>query len=252
MTTHFRILAWEIPWTEEPGGLQSIRLQRVRHDLVTKQWKWQFCCDWLQNFSQAWGSERWSQPTCSKPRNPSLGGPSVGLWQKPLGSRETSPSLPLTVLHLSCRAWPRGPRGTSVFLHSLPFMCANKIRDGQVDTCIYSHLLGQTDIYLLLYKWGKFALSPEHLATQAILPSPQRLLPWERPRSVTPHPALLEDQAPAGEDLFHTCTQGLGRCSGCQRNPRHHGRVQSSVTGRKCLKRQVFWSRHTLFYGMVP
>ena len=26
------ILAWEIPWTEEPGGLQSIGLQRVRHD----------------------------------------------------------------------------------------------------------------------------------------------------------------------------------------------------------------------------
>ena len=29
------ILAWEIPWTEEPGGLQSMRLQRVRHDLAT-------------------------------------------------------------------------------------------------------------------------------------------------------------------------------------------------------------------------
>ena len=26
------ILAWRIPWTEEPGGLQSTRLQRVRHD----------------------------------------------------------------------------------------------------------------------------------------------------------------------------------------------------------------------------
>ena len=32
MTTHFSILAWEIPWTEEPGGLQSIGSQRVRHD----------------------------------------------------------------------------------------------------------------------------------------------------------------------------------------------------------------------------
>ena len=28
--THSTILAWEIPWTEEPGGLQSIGLQRVR------------------------------------------------------------------------------------------------------------------------------------------------------------------------------------------------------------------------------
>ena len=31
------ILAWEIPWTEEPKGLQSIALQRVGHNLVTMQ-----------------------------------------------------------------------------------------------------------------------------------------------------------------------------------------------------------------------
>ena len=32
MTTHFNILAWRIPWTEDPGELQSMGLQRVRHD----------------------------------------------------------------------------------------------------------------------------------------------------------------------------------------------------------------------------
>ena len=32
MATHSSILAWRIPWTEEPGGLQSIELQRIRHD----------------------------------------------------------------------------------------------------------------------------------------------------------------------------------------------------------------------------
>ena len=32
MTTHSRILAWKIMWTEEPGGLQSTGLQRVRHN----------------------------------------------------------------------------------------------------------------------------------------------------------------------------------------------------------------------------
>ena len=32
MATHSSILAWRIPWTEEPGGLQSIGSQRVRHD----------------------------------------------------------------------------------------------------------------------------------------------------------------------------------------------------------------------------
>ena len=37
MATHFRIVAWEIPWTEEPGGPQSMGSQRVAHNLVTKQ-----------------------------------------------------------------------------------------------------------------------------------------------------------------------------------------------------------------------
>ena len=35
--THSSILAREIPWMEEPGGLQSMGSQRVRHDLVTQQ-----------------------------------------------------------------------------------------------------------------------------------------------------------------------------------------------------------------------
>ena len=37
MATHSSILAWEIPWAEESGGLQSMGSQRVRHDLATKQ-----------------------------------------------------------------------------------------------------------------------------------------------------------------------------------------------------------------------
>ena len=32
MAAHSRILAWRVPWTEEPGGLQSTGLQRVGHD----------------------------------------------------------------------------------------------------------------------------------------------------------------------------------------------------------------------------
>ena len=31
MATHSSIIAWRIPWTEEPGGLQSVGLQRVGH-----------------------------------------------------------------------------------------------------------------------------------------------------------------------------------------------------------------------------
>ena len=35
MVTHSSILAWRIPWTEEPDGLQSTGSRRVRHDRVT-------------------------------------------------------------------------------------------------------------------------------------------------------------------------------------------------------------------------
>ena len=35
MATHSSILAWRIPWTEEPGGLQSMESHRVRHDRAT-------------------------------------------------------------------------------------------------------------------------------------------------------------------------------------------------------------------------
>ena len=46
MATHSNILAWRDTWTEEPGGLQSMGLQRIRHDLVTKQQrnKRKTCC----------------------------------------------------------------------------------------------------------------------------------------------------------------------------------------------------------------
>ena len=67
MTTHSSILGWEIPWTEEPGGLWSMELQRVRYDLVTEQQPkynqgsvlWKFC-PW-RPLSSALSSYRWHQ-----------------------------------------------------------------------------------------------------------------------------------------------------------------------------------------------
>ena len=37
IASHSSILAWRIPWREEPDRLQSMGSQRVRHDLITKQ-----------------------------------------------------------------------------------------------------------------------------------------------------------------------------------------------------------------------
>ena len=36
MATHSSILAWQVPWTKEPGGLQSMGSQRVGHDSDTE------------------------------------------------------------------------------------------------------------------------------------------------------------------------------------------------------------------------
>ena len=51
MATHSSILAWEIPWTEEPGLLQSIGFQRVRRNWAIKQQQseWHFAINWFYN-----------------------------------------------------------------------------------------------------------------------------------------------------------------------------------------------------------
>ena len=43
MAPHSSILAWEAPWTEEPGGLPSVGLQRVEHSWATNRHPW-LCC----------------------------------------------------------------------------------------------------------------------------------------------------------------------------------------------------------------
>jgi len=43
MATHLNILAWRIPWTEEPGGLQSMGSQRLGHDCMANTHTLLFC-----------------------------------------------------------------------------------------------------------------------------------------------------------------------------------------------------------------
>ena len=65
MAPHSSVLAWKIPWTEEPGGLQSMWSQRVWNDRATSislftfmLWrrKWQPTPVFLPGESQGWGS----------------------------------------------------------------------------------------------------------------------------------------------------------------------------------------------------
>ena len=54
--THSSILAWRIPWTEEPGGLQSIKSQRVGHDWVTQQQQTGPCSNATSTKGWSWGT----------------------------------------------------------------------------------------------------------------------------------------------------------------------------------------------------
>ena len=61
MATHSSILAWTIPWTEEPGGLYSIELQRVGHDSAATTHRITCLTDALDADYCAGGFDAWLQ-----------------------------------------------------------------------------------------------------------------------------------------------------------------------------------------------
>ena len=52
MATYPRILAWRIPWTEEPGGLQSMRSKRIGHNSVTNTYTYVYIL--FKNYFPLW------------------------------------------------------------------------------------------------------------------------------------------------------------------------------------------------------
>ena len=75
MATHSSALAWRIPWTEEPSGLQSVGCKRVRHEWATKQ----------QLQQSKWEQGRWL---------PGLTRASVSRGQGPWALRSGAPDRP--------------------------------------------------------------------------------------------------------------------------------------------------------------
>ena len=77
MTLHSSTLAWKIPWVEEPGGLQSMGLQRVRHDFTLT-----FTCHfhaWEKEMATHSSVLAWRIPGTGEPGGlPSLGLHRVG------------------------------------------------------------------------------------------------------------------------------------------------------------------------------
>ena len=75
---HSSILTWRIPWTEEPGGLESVGRQKVGHDwsdsthihvlkgYITSKWQWRIASKWqwrITSYWSEWPSLKWLQIT---------------------------------------------------------------------------------------------------------------------------------------------------------------------------------------------
>ena len=100
MATHSSILAWEIPWTEEPGGLQSMGSQRIGYDWVTEH-----TLTGLQQYKQFWDQRPKKGLTGLKSRCHQSSAP-------PGSSRGWSIPWPFPALEAACISLSPGP-----FLH---------------------------------------------------------------------------------------------------------------------------------------
>ena len=101
MATHFSILAWRIPWTEEAGGLQSMASQRVRHDSAQRN---DNCVlgRWLVPLeTQSKGTERGPSELCRQQRTDVIpekpvwirGQRSFQLWAATANTWQPKPSV---------------------------------------------------------------------------------------------------------------------------------------------------------------
>ena len=117
MANDSSLLAWRIPWTEEPGGLQSMESQTVRHDCATNIYM-------LQHYSLSltvWWQLKWhifkeeipDFPTQSNAVSPSV------LWSFLKSTTLSKSSLCLTVYFVSPK-WNGNPVTTDAILFTLP------------------------------------------------------------------------------------------------------------------------------------
>ena len=132
MASHFSVLAWRIPWTEEPGGLRSLESQRVRHNWATNTHKILYVCvctctcvqrhfSHAQLFVTLWTiahqaplsmgfsrQEYWSGLPCSPPGNL----PDPGIRPASLMSSA-----------LAVGFWPLAPPGKYVYIYKHTHVC---------------------------------------------------------------------------------------------------------------------------------
>ena len=112
MAPHSNTLAWKIPWTEEPGRLQSMGLLRVRHDWATSFWLFTFM-HWRR---------KWQPTPVLLPRESQGWGSLVGcrLWGRTVG-QDWSDSVVVEV------TWPHLPQPPPTILIPLPLITSLKL-----------------------------------------------------------------------------------------------------------------------------
>jgi len=142
MATHSSIVAWRIPWTEEPGGLQSMGLGRVGHDWVTNAW-----------------------PT-DGPGTSHLGGICYLLIAPP-----APPTLLGTHLPVPCPPHPKGPPQPPLLLpNPRPLLCPRlpgQRESIQEATCSFQHVLLRA------------SLTPLPLFSSRLNPAPLQTPTWQ-------------------------------------------------------------------------
>ena len=150
--THSSTLAWKILWTEEPGRLQSMESQRVRHDWVTSlslftfmRWrrKWQPTPVLLAGESQGRGSLVGYSPRCGRIRHK---------WAHEWMTQKTSVLATRKLQRLSqCLQCPCKVLGFWQNLQSLFPLRGNFWRPTFYQ--IFAHIMLKLTFYFLIYFW---------------------------------------------------------------------------------------------------
>ena len=161
MATHSSILAWKIPWMQEPGGLQSMGSQRVGHDWATS----------LSSIGEGNGNPL----QCSCLENPRDGG---GWWAAIYGVTQSRTRLKRLSSSSSSTAGGRSSQATQEFSYTM--LEELTWRPGRGDTFfisflhIYLYSFGEKEIHFIIGKGKNLGTCQSNTNSDALSTQPQK------------------------------------------------------------------------------
>ena len=159
MAPHSSTLAWKIPWMEEPGGLQSMRSQRVGYDWATSFSLFTFHFHALEKEMATHSSVlAWRIPGTGEP----VGLPSMGLHRVGHDWSDLAAAAATDILRgQSHSSVGKKGRETPLVFHIVPSICTWVNQDQQLTSS------GQKTAVLLLFPWSFMERMDEHLPVGA-------------------------------------------------------------------------------------